>query len=1036
MSASLDKQTSARFEALHAFYRNMADKNSDLLWAKDLQKRYIFVNKAVCKILLSAKSTQEPIGKTEEWFARREKATHPENPNWHTIDEQSAHSDTIILRNKEERVFEESGMVKGVYLVLEVHKAPLLNEQGEMVGIAGTARVITREKQEKQELERSEQNYRNIFDATIDGIFIHDKDTGKILDVNRAVSDLYGYSYEELLHIDVETLSSGKYPYTGKEAAQWMRRINKGGPQSFDWHARKKNGKLFWVRVQLKFAVLGGVERVLAVVHDIDAQKRAEAVLVDQKKLYQELFEASPSGIIIEDADGTILDINETGLKNYRYSKEELIGRNITIFTTENTYSIVKENLKQIFSGKRLKQILESRRKDGKIIYVELNESRIKLPNGKFGVLSIANDITARKVAEDALKESEARFKSMFTQNKAVMLLIDPDNRQQILDANKAAETFYGYSRKSLLKMNMGDINLLSDEERTLLMKKAMKHPTNFFQFKHRLKNKQIKNVEVYASPIMQSGKPLMFTIIHDVTERVLAEAERNRLAILVEQAVESILITDVKGSIEYVNSAFKEITGWEKEEVIGKNPNILKSGKHDESFYRDLWNTILEGKKWQNIIINKRKDGQIYYEKAVIFPIKNAQDEIINFVGILRDITEEKNLEQQVAQLQKMEAIGTLSGGIAHDFNNILTVINGHAEIALMRIEKESKAHRDLVSILSAGKKAAKLTTQLLAFSRKQVHDLQVINLNELIENLERMIRRLISENIKLVFRLTDKSVKIKADSGQIEQIIINLIVNARDAINSKKKPLKKRTIILTTDIWDIDEAFVRRHPEACPGRYALISVEDSGLGMEEKIKNRVFEPFFTTKAVDKGTGLGLSTVYGIVKQNSGCILVESEPGKGSRFNIFWPLAGRAEKTVPSVEVENVPNNSTGNETVLLVEDDDQVRTFAFEALKEMNYNVICASNGVEGLQKIASENQRIDLLITDIIMPGMDGKELVEKMSNRIDLKRVLFVSGYPFDTLVKEGSLEEGINFLQKPYSVRTLNAKIRSILDKLE
>jgi len=737
--------------------------------------------------------------------------------------------------------------------------------------------------------------------------------------------------------------------------------------------------------------------------------------------------------IVIEDSQGTILDINKAGLKNFNYTKTEIVGQKIYVFTTENTRPLVEKNINRIISGERLQQVLESRRKDGKVIYVELNESRIKLPNGQYGILSIAEDITARKEAEDALKESEARFKSMFTQNKAVMLLIDPENKQKILDANEAAEKFYGYSRKKLLKMNMGKINLISDEERSRLMTEAMKSPTNFFNFKHRLKNNDVRDVEIYASPIRQGGKALMFTIVHDVTERIKAEEERNRLAVLVEQAVEAIVITDISGKIEYVNPAFTEITGWTKEEALGKNPNILKSGKHEQSLYSDLWDTILAGNKWQDVIINKKKNGQLYHEKAVIFPIKNEQGKIINFVGSLRDITEEKNLEEQVTQMQKMEAIGTLSGGIAHDFNNILTVINGHAEIALMRIEKESKAHHDLVSILSAGKKAEKLTTQLLAFSRKQVHASQLVNLNELIEELQKMLRRLISENIKLIFKLENKIINIKADSGQIEQIIINLIVNARDAINAKKKAFKKRQINLTTSLKSIADDFVRRHPETCPGEYVLISVEDSGAGMDEALKNRIFEPFFTTKAVDKGTGLGLSTVYGIVKQNGGYLYVESEPGKGSCFNILWPLAGEDEQVSTENEPGQISHKFTGGETILIVEDDENVRAFACEALKEMDYKVICAANGMEALKKTSSGIVKPDLMITDIVMPGMDGKELMNKMSDRIDLKKVLFVSGYPFDTLIKEGSLEEGIHFLQKPYSVRSLNAKIRSILD---
>ncbi len=512
--------------------------------------------------------------------------------------------------------------------------------------------------------------------------------------------------------------------------------------------------------------------------------------------------------------------------------------------------------------------------------------------------------------------------------------------------------------------------------------------------------------------------------------ERHKTEAQLARLASVVEQASESIIIVNLDGDIEYVNPNFEKLTGFKSEEVVGKNPKILKSGEHSKEYYQNLWNTITSGNTWFGIFHNRRKDGTLFYEDAVIFPIKDQAGEIINYASVKRDITSEKLLEEQLIQSQKLEGIGQLAGGIAHDFNNILTAIMGYSEIALMNLESDDQVYRDVSAIRKAGQKASDLTRQLLAFSRKQLIQPKIIDINRLIVDLNKMLNRLISEDIKLKLILPSKIGRINADPGQIEQILINFVVNARDALNHPSiKPARKSITIETKDVI-VDETFLFSKKEMPTGPYVLISVSDTGVGMDEETKRKIFEPFFTTKKHSKGTGLGLATVYGIVKQNNASIFVESQINQGTTFKIYWPCVDAGEPLAESGEDDD--EIVGGNETILFVEDDRGVRSFSYKALRSMGYNVITAENGIDALEIFKKKNLKFDLLITDVIMPDMGGKELVEKLSEDIPDLKVLYASGYTDDYIVNSGVLEKGINFIQKPYRIQTLANKIREVL----
>ncbi len=503
------------------------------------------------------------------------------------------------------------------------------------------------------------------------------------------------------------------------------------------------------------------------------------------------------------------------------------------------------------------------------------------------------------------------------------------------------------------------------------------------------------------------------------------AEMERTSLAAAIEQAAEEILITDVEGNIRYCNLAFEHSTGYSRSEVIGRNPRFLKSGKHDAELYRVLWNTILNGRVWGGRFTNRKKDGSLYEVEGTTSPILDA-GKISGFVSARRDVTERLQVESQLRQAQKMESVGRLAGGVAHDFNNLLTIINGYAQMVMEQTAEKSPQHAQLQEILKAGGRAASLTRQLLAFSRKQVIEPRVLDMNDVLTNLEKMLRPLIGEDIELRVIPAPQPGQIKADPAQVEQVILNLAVNARDAM-----PRGGKLVIETTNA-ELDEGYARTHAEATPGIYVMLAVSDTGCGVTPENLSHIFEPFFTTKEIAKGTGLGLATVYGIVKQSGGHISVYSEVGRGSTFKVYWPRLDQpveepGQKTKLQVKL-------TGSETILVVEDEPAVRALISDTLEPKGFRVLVAGDGKEAMALAGRFAGPIHLLLTDVIMPDFSGKELADRLRpSRRELK-VLFISGYTAEMIAHHGVLEEGLALLPKPFTSDTLIRKVRAILDE--
>ena len=507
--------------------------------------------------------------------------------------------------------------------------------------------------------------------------------------------------------------------------------------------------------------------------------------------------------------------------------------------------------------------------------------------------------------------------------------------------------------------------------------------------------------------------------------QRQKSEDTLRKLWRAVEQSGDLVIITDRTGMIEYVNPAFEALTGYSREEVMGRTPQILKSGHQTSEFYKELWQTILSGNVFRDVMVNRKKNGDVFVVEKTITPLRDNEGKITHFISNDRDMTDQRRLETQLHQAQRMDAIGRLAGGVAHDFNNLLMVISSYAELMLDSLAPQHPLRRNVDEIQKASRRAADRTRQLLAFGRKQMQTLQLLDLNAIIEEVNKMLPRLIGEDIELAFVPGAKLGKVKADPGQIEQVLMNLAANARDAMP------KGGTLLIETASVRLDDAYVQAHSIVPPGEYILLTVTDSGQGIAPEHLLHIFEPFYTTKEEGKGTGLGLATVYGIVKQNSGFIWVYSEPGLGTTFKIYLPQAKGAAVVLPPVP--SAEGYSGGCETVLLAEDESAVRQSTREFLSLNGYIVLEAKNGTDALAVAREYKGPIHLMISDVVMPQMGGARLAgELASERPDMK-VLFVSGYAETTVARHGAIDVTTRFLQKPFSLRTLALKMREVLD---
>ncbi len=511
-----------------------------------------------------------------------------------------------------------------------------------------------------------------------------------------------------------------------------------------------------------------------------------------------------------------------------------------------------------------------------------------------------------------------------------------------------------------------------------------------------------------------------------DVTDRRQGEESRRLQSAALQAAADAIVITDREGTIEWVNEAFSKLTGFSADEAMGRNPrDLVRSGEHPSEFYGELWATIVAGRSWQGELVNRRKDGTTYHEDQTITPILDDAGAITHFVAIKRDITQRLKLEAQLRQSQKIDTVGQLASGIAHDFNNLLTVIIGLGELVIPELVSDDPVRADVVQMIEAGRRAAALTRQLLAFSRRQLLAPTVLDLNTVVTSLEQLLRRLLRDDIEFSIAPAPGLASVKVDAAQMEQVIINLAVNARDAM-----PDGGQLSMATRNV-EIDVEYSGHLGVDVPlGPYVQLSVSDTGIGMDETTRNRIFEPFFTTKPAGKGTGLGLSMVYGIIKQSQGFIWVYSEPGRGSSFRIYLPAVSASADAEPAAAEVGPPVNS---ETILLVEDNPSLQKLITRMLEHGGFTVLGATSGDEALRLLAEHAPAIRLLLTDVVMPQMSGRAVAEWATRAAPAMKVLYMSGYTDDVVMRHGIADAQMAFINKPFTREALLRKVRAVLD---
>jgi len=866
-------------------------------------------------------------------------------------------------------------------------------------------RRINENKRIQEKLKKSEEKYRTIFE-NIQDIYYEVGFDGKLLLLSPSVEGVSKYKREELIGMSLYDIYGDS-----SDRERFLEEIKKRGYVSdFEILLKDKDGTLVPCSItsKLVFDKEGKPLKIIGTLRVIAERKQMEEELKASRAGFSNIVEKSMDGIIVVDQNKRVCFANPAAESFFRWKTDEIPG-------TLLHYPFDVHKTREI-------SII---RPDSKPGVAEMCVTKTEW-EGKEAYLAILRDITKRKHAEENLKKYKYMVESA---NDAIFF---KNLKSQYIIANAKAFEALGLPPEKVIGKN--DLQLLHNKEearknikddqfilKTGKPKRIIQQMTGIDGKKHWFQTVKTPQLDEEGNIIGLVG------VARDITEIKQTEAKLHLLSSVIEQTTEAVVITDLDGSIQYVNPEFEKITGYSTEESLGKSPRILKSGRHNEGFYRELWDTVSSGRIWKGRFTNRRKDGTLYQEDATIFPVMDSAGNITNYVKAAYDATETIKLENQFLQAQKMEAIGRLAGGIAHDFNNLLTGIIGGAQLARMELSKNAPILEYIEDIEKASKSAAELIQQLLAFSRKQIVTPQVIDLNKIIVDMSKMIQRVIGEDIDFSMVLDSDIASVKADPAQIEQIVMNLAINARDAMpDGGTLSIKTMTADCEGELQE-EFAFIK------PGEYVVLKISDTGVGIDSETISHIFEPFFTTKEKGKGTGLGLSTVYGIVKQLDGYIIVDSELGMGTSFNIY--LRPTMEEETPNLQRKPISKEEklSGTETILVVEDDWLIRKIIRQVLEKMGYEMLFAERGKEALLVCEGMEKKPDLLLTDIVLPDINGHELATQMSVKFPEIKILYMSGYSEEIAGSHSMLDEKVLFIGKPFSPNKLLRKIREILD---
>jgi len=657
----------------------------------------------------------------------------------------------------------------------------------------------------------------------------------------------------------------------------------------------------------------------------------------------------------------------------------------------------------------------------------EQGRKAVHAPDGATVVEGFITDITSAKLNELRLIQSEERFRKLIENTTDIIAVMRSDGIAAFV--SPSTSRILGYELHELTGSDILHLVHPDDLAEVLAALQGMfaqNYEPETLEFRVRHKDGSWRCLEGIGELLEEDGQAALLVNARDITDRKQAELAHLRLATAVEQATEAVVITDAEGHIEYVNPAFETMTGYSAGEVLGKTPSILKSGRHAPAFYEHLWGTIRRGEKWHGRLTNKKKDGTLFDEETIIFPMRDSSNRIVNFVSIKRDITRELRFESHLQQSQKLEAIGTLAGGIAHDFNNILSAMLGYTELAAADLPPESRIRRDLDEVMKAGRRAKDLIRQILTFSRQAEHEKAPLRLDGILRDALKLLRPTLPSTLKIEETVQPDCEPVLANATQIHQVVMNLCTNAYHAMRDSGGTLRLGLAQITLEAEDAAE-----NPDLRPGRYVRITVSDTGSGIDPAALDRIFEPFFTTKGKDEGTGLGLSTAHGIVRSHGGAITVYSEVGRGTTFHVYLPCVPEPATLAPAEEAPPVHGHG---EVVLFIDDEDALVRLGKQMLERINYRVSAWNSSTAALAAFEANPGAFDIVLTDQTMPSMTGYELAQRIRQvRADIP-IIITTGFS-EGLSEERAAAAGITaVVLKPLVARELARLLQSALER--
>jgi len=943
----------------------------------------------------------------------------------------------ILVPHLERRMVLRSGEV----VDLEV-TSTYIEQPGRPIYVLGLFRNITSRKRNEEALRREREFIRLVLDTDPNLIFVKDA-AGRFVLVNKALADLYGTTTEDLVgRKPGEDLPA---PHELQEYQRIEQEVLRTGCSvALDETNTRADGTARWFHtIKVPLALPDGTTHLLGIAADITERKKAEDAWRASEARTLAVVQTALDCIIMIDHEGRILKFNPAAERTFGYTREEALGREMAELIIPQEYrdahrAALRRYLQTgngVVIGRRLE--LPAIRKGGERFVAELSISCN--PGNPPTFTGFLRDVTDRKRAEDALREERDRFARLAAVSPGVIhaFRVRPDGTSCFPYASPRIADIYGVPPAALAEDASAIRNLFHPDDIEQLQETLAEsiRTMSVWHCEYRVRH-PVKGeiwVEGWSTPAREpDGGILWHGVLTDVTERKRTDSAlrqaQERLQSVISSSPAVLYTLTLEGNqirgIAWMSENVRSMLGYSPEETTSTAWWVENLHPDDRERVMTLTGQeLLSTGRANNEYRFRHRDGQYRWVRSEMRLVPDAAGNPVHAVGSWSDITGHKQIEEQFHQSQKMEAVGRLAGGVAHDFNNLLTVINGYADLLMTNIPATNPNHVPAKEIRNAGERAAGLTAQLLAFSRKAIIEPKVLDLNDVISQSTKLLRRLIGEDITLVTVLTSGPANVKVDPGQIEQVVMNLAVNARDAM-----PTGGRLTIETRIMYVAAEEATDLDLE--PGQYVRLTVTDTGAGMSTEVKARIFEPFFTTKEAGKGTGLGLAMVYGIVKTYRGHIGVESEPGVGTTFTILLPARADVPYVPPKSTERVIPK---GTETVLLVEDEPGVRAVAKLALTMQGYTVLEASGGVEAIRVAEQHSEPIHILVTDVVMPGMSGREVAETLRRvRTNLK-VLYMSGYTDDAVVRHGIVEATDAFLQKPFAPRALAQKVRSLLD---